>query len=150
MKAPQIPGSFPASFIGRIAHATDFTAASKNALNWATLLAMSNEAELLLVHVLPPPVPIFEVDSPLKPKAELQMSLLLTELESKGVDARGFLLSGTDSVDHQILKAARREQADLIVMGTNGRTGLSRLFLGSVASRVIARADRPVVVIRRS
>ena len=54
------------------------------------------------------------------------------------------------SICQEILDAAEDRKADLIVMGTNGRTGLSRLVLGSVASRVSARADRPVGVIRRS
>jgi nucleotide-binding universal stress UspA family protein len=74
----------------------------------------------------------------------------LNSVELQGVAARGFVLCGTEPIDHQILRAARLEKADLIVMGTNGRTGLSRLFVGNVASRVIARAYCPVLVIRRS
>ena len=148
VKDAQIPSSLHAAFFRRIAHATDLTPASRNALGWATLLAKLNQAELLLLHVVPPPTPIFEVESPLKAQAEFQLSALLTSVQLQGVNARGLVLCGTRSIDHQIVKAARLEQADLIVMGTNGRTGLSRLFVGSVASRVVARADCPVLVIR--
>jgi nucleotide-binding universal stress UspA family protein len=75
------------------------------------------------------------------------MSVLLTKLKLIGVNARGFVLSGTKSIDHQILQAARLEDIDLIVVGTEGRKGISRLLAGSVASRVIARAHCPILVV---
>jgi len=134
--------------VHRIAHPTDLTAVSNNALTWATFLAKANEAELLLLHVVPPPVPIFEAESPLKASAEHELSLLLTKLRTSDVNARAFVLCGTKSIDSQIIRAARLEKIDLIVMGTRGRTGLSRLFIGSVASRVVARAHCPVLVVR--
>jgi nucleotide-binding universal stress UspA family protein len=145
-----IAAPFNPASVHRIAHATDLTRVSDNALAWATLLAKANEAELLLLHVVPPPTPIFEVESPMKARAEFELSVLLTKLKLNGVNARGFVLSGPKSIDHQIIEAARLENMDLIVLGTNGRTGISRLFAGSVASRVIARSHCPVLVIRRS
>jgi nucleotide-binding universal stress UspA family protein len=131
----------------RIAHATDLTRVSERAFAWAATLARANRAELLLLHVVPPPTPIFEVESPLKTTAELAMSVLLTKLKLTGVNARGFMLSGTKSIDHQILQAARLEDIDLIVVGTESRKGISRLLVGSVASRVIARAHCPILVV---
>ncbi len=56
------------------------------------------------------------------------------------------LLEGV--ADDQIIRAARRRKADLIVIGTHGRMGLARLFLGSVASRVVAGAKCPVLTVR--
>ena len=47
-----------------------------------------------------------------------------------------------------ILEAAKSEQADLIVVGTHGRTGISRLMLGSIAARVVAESPVPVLVAR--
>ena len=47
-----------------------------------------------------------------------------------------------------ILEAAKVEQADLIVVGTHGRTGISRLMLGSIAARVVAESPVPVLVAR--
>jgi nucleotide-binding universal stress UspA family protein len=143
----RIAGPLNQASVHRIAHATDLTPASENALAWATLLAKANEAELLLLHVVPPPTPIFEVESPMKAKAEFELSVLLTRLKMNGVNARGFVLCGTKSIDYQIIQAARLEKSDLIVMGTSGRTRLSRLFVGSVASRLTVRADCPVLVV---
>lgn len=131
----------------RIAHATDLTAVSERAFAWAATLARANRAELLLLHVVPPPTPVFEAESPLKTTAELAISVLLTKLKVNGVNARGFVLNGTKSIDHQILQAARLEHIDLIVVGTEGRTGISRLLVGSVASRLIARAHCPIFVV---
>jgi nucleotide-binding universal stress UspA family protein len=48
----------------------------------------------------------------------------------------------------QIARAAKRQRADLIVMGTHGRTGMARFFLGSVAARVAATAPCPVLTVR--
>ena len=138
------------SAVQRIAHATDLTTISENALAWAATLAKVNTAELLLLHVVPPPTPIFETESPLKTQAEFELSVLLTRLKLNGVNARGFVLCGTKSIDHQILQATRLEKIDLIVMGTEGRKGISRLLVGSVASRVIARAHCPVLVVPAS
>ena len=49
---------------------------------------------------------------------------------------------------NEILQMARELGADLIVMGTQGRTGLDRLILGSTAESVLARADCPVMVVK--
>ena len=63
-----------------------------------------------------------------------------------GVRARGLLLEGI--VSDRIVRAAKAQRADAIVMGTHGRTGLSRFILGSVASRVVAHAACPVLTVR--
>ena len=60
--------------------------------------------------------------------------------------SKTLLLEGV--ADQQIIRAARLKKADLIVIGTHGRTGLARLFLGSVASRVVAGARCPVMTVR--
>jgi nucleotide-binding universal stress UspA family protein len=139
---------FYTASVNRIAHPTDLTDTSNGALAWATLLAKANKAELLLLHVVPPPTPIFEFESPTKAQAELKLSVLLTELKMNDVRARGYVLCGTKSIDSQIVRAARLEKIDLIVLGTHARTGISRALMGSVASRVIARAYCPVLVVR--
>lgn len=133
--------------IRRIVHPTDFSPASGKALAWAVDLAKRNQAELLLIHVLPSPTPIFEVESPARPAAESAMSALMKKVQGEKVRVKRLLLKGTTAIDEQILRSARIARADLIVMGTHDRTGLSRLFLGSVASRVIARACCPVLVV---
>jgi len=48
----------------------------------------------------------------------------------------------------EIVRIAKRKRADLVVMGTHGRSGLAKLFLGSVAGRVVAAAPCPVLTVR--
>ena len=115
---------------------------------WAIDLAKENRAELLLIHVLPPPTPIYEVESALSPQTESAMLDLKKKVEKKNVSVKRLFLKGTISIDKQIVRATKSLQADLIVMGTHGRTGVSRFLIGSVASRVIARAHCPVLVVR--
>jgi universal stress protein A len=70
----------------------------------------------------------------------------VTAASQEGVPARFLVRVG---VPHeQIVKAARDEAADYIVIGTHGRTGLNRLLLGSVAERVIRLAPCPVLAVR--
>jgi nucleotide-binding universal stress UspA family protein len=134
--------------IRRIVHPTDFSPASRRAVVWAMWLAKQNQAELLVVHVLPPPTPIFEVESAELPQAEAQLSAMMRKTRWVKVKTKRLLVKGKTSVARHIVESARILQADLIVMGTHGRTGISRFFTGSVASRVIARARCPVLVVR--
>ncbi|MEX2148022.1 MAG: universal stress protein, partial [Candidatus Rokuibacteriota bacterium] len=62
------------------------------------------------------------------------------------VRARGLLLDGV--AHEQIAKAAKAKKADLLVVGTHGRTGMARFFVGSVAGRVVAGAPCPVLTVR--
>jgi nucleotide-binding universal stress UspA family protein len=145
--APLISGKPLAAPVSRIAYATNFSETSDHALHWAVQIAEANAADLLLFHVLPPPVPLFEAEPFEKPEAEMSLSVLLTKLHAAGIKAHGFLLTGTNSIDGQIVRAARLERVDLIIMGSHGRTGISRLFSGSLASRVITRAHCPVLIV---
>jgi nucleotide-binding universal stress UspA family protein len=62
------------------------------------------------------------------------------------VRASGTLLEGV--AHEQIIRVARSKRAEVIVMGTHGRSGLAKLFLGSVAGRVVAAATCPVLTVR--
>jgi nucleotide-binding universal stress UspA family protein len=142
-----IPQSVAAHTICRIAHPTNFSSVSGIGLTWAIQLAQEYQAELLLLHVVPPPTPLFELESPMRSEAELALSVLLGKLQTADIKARGFLLTGKNSIDGQIVRAARLEHVDLIIMGTRGRSGLSRLWGGSLTSRVISHAHCPVLVV---
>ena len=143
--------------IRRIVHATDFSPASRPAFRRALDLARANRAELIALHVMTPPV-LYTPDGYALPdtykrlladmRAEVKTHLdrLVAQAKAAGVRARGVLLEG---VPHdRIVRAARSARADLLVIGTHGRTGLARLFLGSVASRVVATATCPVLSVR--
>ena len=141
----------------RIVHPTDFSRASAAAFARAVVEARRARGELTVVHVLSPVIPI-PGDGYVSPSAyqqmvqagrtwaDKQMRRLLDKAKTAGVRARGQLLEG---VAHEgIVRAARARRADLIVIGTHGRTGAARFFLGSVAARVTAMAPCPVLTVR--
>ena len=79
-------------------------------------------------------------------EAEDYLNGLQGELSEKGIESRCRVILGP--VVKGILDSAARENADLIAICSHGRGGLSRLFYGSVASGVLNRVDRPLLVIR--
>ncbi|HEX7787243.1 MAG TPA: universal stress protein [Methylomirabilota bacterium] len=146
------------SRIRTIVHPTDFSRASKPAFKRAVEMAKDNRAELLVVHVLAPAVPIMTGDGYVSPKvyedmeaaaragAQKQLRGLAEQAKRSGARARPILLEGV--AHERIVQAARSRKADLVVIGTHGRTGFARFFLGSVASRVLAIAPCPVLTVR--
>lgn len=70
----------------------------------------------------------------------------VARLRASGVEAAGRVMDGR--ADEAIVAAAEETGADLIVMGSHGRSGLKRILLGSVAERVIGQAECPVLVVR--
>lgn len=78
-----------------------------------------------------------------------QLEELREQLEEEGVPFTLERLEGPD-VGEQILQAARRVDASLIVLGIKGRTPIGKLILGSVGQRLILEADCPVVTVRAS
>ena len=143
--------------IRRILHPTDFSRASGAAFRKALTLDQENRAELLLVHVLLPPTP-FIGDGYVSPKtyeelaaaarrgAQRELEKVLARAKKAKARVKAMLLEGVPY--DKIARAARSKRADLIVMGTHGRTGLAKFFLGSVAERVIALAPCPVLTVR--
>jgi universal stress protein A len=143
--------------IRRVLHATDFSKASTpafaNAVDWAKRM----HAELRLVHVIPLPLvgdgylskdAYGGVMIAARRTADLKLAELAAKARKAGVRTSTAVLTG---VPHeQIVADAKRERADLVVVGTHGRTGLSRLVMGSVATRVIALAHAPVLTVRSS
>jgi nucleotide-binding universal stress UspA family protein len=145
--------------IRRILYATDYSKASGRAREKAVELAKDYDAELWVVHVIVPTTAYFseqefggaelytKLEESAKQEAEGSMKKLMATLEKAKVKARSLLLRG--SPHEQIVKAAKSKKADLIVIGTHGRTGLSKLFMGSVAGRVISTATCPVLTVRQ-
>ena len=143
--------------IRRILYATDYSKASGRALDEAVNLARQNRAELLVVHVVEP-IPYaageefggaelyLKLEDATKREAQTSMDKLIRRLQRSKVKAKSLLLRG--SAHDQIVKAAKSKRADMIVIGTHGRTGLSKLFMGSVAAKVVSAATCPVVTVR--
>jgi nucleotide-binding universal stress UspA family protein len=141
----------------RILHPSDFSTASNAALKKAIDLAKASRGQLLIAHVLSPIVPVAgegyispkvydEIAASNRTWAQKQLAKLLAQAKKAGVRASGALLEGV--AHEQIIRFARSRHADLIVMGTHGRSGLAKLFLGSVAGRVVSGATSPVLTVR--
>ena len=123
----------------RILLATDFSASSTHALRLAAGIARAMDGKIQVVHVLA----LHDSDPA---TAEKQMPLFVpAELESL-VESKKIVRAITAELG--VIHEAREQNADMIVIGTHGRTGLSHVLLGSVAERVVRLADRPVLTVR--
>jgi nucleotide-binding universal stress UspA family protein len=83
-----------------------------------------------------------------KQQAKLYLKSLQGEFREKGLNAQVCVLQAQGSVAQVILDAAKMERADLVAICSHGRSGLNRLFYGSVTSGLLNRIDRPILVIR--
>lgn len=145
--------------IRRILYATDYSKASRRAREKAIEFAKDYNAELWIVHVIVPTTAYaseqefggaelyVKLEESARQEAESQMERLMGALEKTKIKAKSLLLRG--SPHEQIVKAAKSKRADMIVIGTHGRTGLSKLFMGSVAGRVVTTASCPVLTVRQ-
>ena len=138
----------------RIVVATDFAESAERALACAVELARSHSAELLLLHVY--------MDLPAYPEVTAGQVQAIYEEQRRWVDetlerrarsaraagllARAIVRTGPPA--STIAETAAEEEADLVVVGTHGRSGLDRLIVGSVAERVVRLATCPVLVVK--
>jgi universal stress protein A len=142
--------------IRRVLFASDFSTASRRAFDTALAIAKSLNAKLTIVSVLAPVVTVPEqyIDAvtldQLDKQARRWSSQQLEKLaaRAKNVGVRASVLLGDGDPADQIVRACRATRSDVIVVGTHGRRGLRRFFLGSVAERVVATASCPVITVR--
>jgi nucleotide-binding universal stress UspA family protein len=141
----------------RILFASDFSKASRKAFATAVTLAKAHRAALTVVHVIVPFTPIVpegyvdpqmwdRIDKDAREWSLRHLRRLTDNAKAAGVKAAGLLLEGDPA--QQIVRAVRSKGADLLVVGTHGRTGLTKFFVGSVAGRLVATAPCPVVTVR--
>ena len=136
--------------VRKILHPTDFSDYSRPAFEMACALARDYGAELLVIHVNRTTA-IYAPDgivmgTPMEEPYELRARLAQMRPEDPRVKIEYRLVDGEPA--EQILKVAAGAKADLIVLGTHGSTGLSRLLMGSVAEDVLRRAPCPVLTVR--
>ena len=144
------------SQIRRILHPSDFSRASSPAFALAVDMAKTHGAELLVIHVLAPlaippegyvpPNLYLDLEARTRAAAEKQLAALVARAQKAGVKASSRVLEGPPA--DRIAEAAKSGRASLIAIGTHGRTGLARFFLGSVAARMVAIAPCPVLTVR--
>lgn len=135
---------------GKLLLATDGSPSSLAATARALELAQAHKAELQVLSVPEPASPALVVPEILEEtlkKAEDTVNQVKVEAEALGLRVQAMVREGAPY--KAITDQARKEQGDLIIMGSHGRTGLARLLMGSVTERVIGHAPCPVMVVKR-
>jgi nucleotide-binding universal stress UspA family protein len=134
---------------------TDFSEGSLDAMRYAMRLAELLGSRVVFLHVVEPlaygpeltaSYPVF--DPGLTKKLAEMMHDWVEQVKVQGIAVEWHVELGSSF--SEILAAAARYGADLIVMGTHGRTGVGHLLLGSVAERVVQHAPCPVLTIKAS
>ncbi len=141
----------------RICCPIDFSDASRAAMEVAADLARRFGADLVLLHAYPIPGYTFPDGSVVASPKMMQdlADQAQKHLEEWRVDAEKLVGAPRVTAEKaigepaaEILEAAKDARADLIVMGTHGRTGLEHALMGSIAERVVRRAPCPVLTVR--
>ena len=139
--------------IKKILVPVDFSDYSKSTVEYAVLLAGRFHASIDLVHVIEPfaydvtdTAQVVDHYGALIRIADRLMINARERITRRGIKVRSLVLRGSPAPE--IVNEARRRRADLIIMGTHGRTGLEHLMLGSVAERVVRLAPCPVLTVR--
>lgn len=139
----------------RILVPIDFSPHASAALTLAIELAKTNDATLQLVHVydfIPYTLPegMFMYDGSLTARFREELSKRLAQSKETALQAGVKHVEtslGEGRPYTEIVKLAAESHADLIVMGTHGRSGLAHTFVGSVAERVVRKAPCPVIAV---
>ena len=142
--------------VRRIVCAVDFSEFSDYALTYATEFANVFGAELHLIHVLELPfMPTYamaglpELSVPtdqLEEQARQHMDELTKKTQAEHANVTGVVRIGSAFLE--IIRYAQELSADLVVVGTHGRTGLTHMIIGSVAEKVVRKAPCPVLSVK--
>jgi len=136
---------------------TDLSDYSLRALPYAVGLAERFDARLKILCVNEPAIPVSEVawtvvdlhatDEALLADARKVLERIVREQVPAGLDVEATVIMG--NAKESIVQFARDQNADLLVMCTHGRTGLSHVLMGSTAEAVVRRAPCPVLTLRQ-
>jgi nucleotide-binding universal stress UspA family protein len=136
--------------IKKIICPVDFSGLSRKALQYANEFAKLSNGQVFLVGVVENDPTINYSHGLEAERAEEQKKLesLIEEEQMAGIVADYVIYEGF--AEECILDYAKRQEADIIIMGSHGRRGLKRMILGSVAEHVIRRAPCPVLVVKET
>jgi len=148
---PIAPTPLPSRSIRRILLATDLSSASEGATDQALELARDLRAELLVVSVIDPASP--HAGTPVVARMDQRRAAregaaqaIVVKGRRAGVNVHFLVWEGEPGP--AIVEASVAEAADLIVVGTHGRSRVGRLVLGSVSDHVVRHATCPVLIVR--
>ena len=146
----------PEIAINSILYATDFSESSVPACDYALTLCKLTDAKLHVLHVigeltddrrgLMPPESLAHLEQELERQSIQEMNTFCKEHFNDKIEFETETVIG--SPFREILKAAEQRSADLIIMGTHGRTGIEHVIVGSTAERVVRRSTIPVLTVR--
>lgn len=134
---------------------TDFSEVQRQLLDMAAALAKGAGAKVWLIHVAAPdpdfvgfsvgPTYIREQRADILRQEHQDLQAQAESLRARGLDAEALLVQGptTDT----LLEMARKVDADMIIMGSHGRSALFRAFVGSVSEQVLKESRVPVLIV---
>ena len=132
----------------------DFSRGSERALDYALALAREKKGKLVALHVVPaeliyPPTGgRFDFYRLWERDARENFSRLAKRKKLKPEDCRLIVARGTNFAE-VIARQAKKMRVAMIIMGSQGRTGLQHLLLGSVAERTLRYAECPVLIVKK-
>jgi nucleotide-binding universal stress UspA family protein len=133
----------------RILVATDSSEPSTRAVEFAAGLARDHGSEMIVLHAVPRIVSRFGTSDLEEPDAARELvDGIVRDLKDRGLNARGEVVRVLEGhMARGIVESAASADADVILMGTRGRSDFGGLFLGSVTHRVLHLAEKPVIVV---
>jgi nucleotide-binding universal stress UspA family protein len=133
----------------RILVATDSSEPSERAVEFAAGLAKEHGSEIIVLHAVPRVVSRFGTSDLEEPDTARELvDRSVRDLKDRGLNARGEVVRVLEGhMARGIVESAASADADVILMGTRGRSDFGGLFLGSVTHRVLHLTEKPVIVV---
>ncbi len=135
---------------------TDFSQGARAAMDHAISLAQDYRAKLVLLYVIqdisiaewyiPSSLSAADLVADMQKSAEQEIEKWAAEARAKVADVEPQVTRGVPFVE--IIRTAKAKQADLLVIGTHGRTGIDHMLFGSTAEKVVRKSPCPVLTVR--
>ncbi len=142
--------------IKNILFPTDFSQGARAAMDHAVSLARDYNAKLILLYVIqdisiaewyiPSSLSVTDLIEDMQKSAWKEMDKWSEEVSAQVKDVEKLVVRGVPFVE--IIRTAKEKGADLVIIGTHGRTGIDHMLFGSTAEKVVRKAPCPVLTVR--